>query len=428
MSVGWLSCTWVNFWPSVDAFTDWAAAFVGELLPVQRRWRGYEAVWMGEHGVMVGARLRQQAAPVVNPQDTATQQAAPAVVALHAEKWTSSQGEGEKAGSDRTGSNEHCLSGVRAQPASLGVGSRASAARWNEGDQTEGERHRDRLQLLESAPCESPPLELHLDIPATVLEALTPEALYALLEVVCQAQNITRADVTLDDWAKLQTPLGLELLTSGGPDPYALNKESLVTHAATSNYRRSKGPTGGDSWNLGATSGLAQLRVYDKARESAGQVDAIRWELQLRGERAKSALLHLFFGSQSRGGASGVSNFMGEWAASELVRFVDFRNRSDDSNISRCGRLGWWAALVLNAEKARSVTVPAPLTVERLHDYAERALPSLLATLADSARLVAGVSPEAWLLGMLVDGRRRRSPRHRLALNAAGVGPVDIHA
>jgi hypothetical protein len=338
VSVGWLSCTWVNLWPTVSAFTDWAAAFVGELVPSGRRWRGYESVWMGEHGVMVGARVR---------------------------------------------------------PAADG---------------------------------ESCPLELHLDIPATVLEAMTQEALYALLEVVCQARNITRCDVTLDDWMKVQTPLGLEELTSGGPDPYALNKEHLVTRAEQSDYRRSKGPTGGDTWYLGATSGLARLRVYDKARESAGEVDAIRWELQLRGDRAKDAVLALFYDSLHRGGVAALPEVMGEWAASQVVRFVDFRDRSQDSNVSRCDRLGWFVALVLNAEKARPVVVKPPLTIERLHDYAERALPSLLATLADSARLIAGVSPEGWLLGMLVDGRRKRSPRHLLALSAAGIGPVDLHA
>ncbi len=338
VSLGWLSCTWVNFWASLDEFTRWAAAFVGELLPSPRRWRGYESVWMGEHGVMVGARLR------------------------------------------------------------------------------------------DALPDSAPPLELHLDIPATVLESLSPAALYALLEVVCQAQNITRADVTLDDWCKMQTPLGLELLTSGGADPYALNKDSLVTRATTSDYRRSKGLTGGDTWYLGSTSGDVRLRVYDKARESAGEVDSIRWELQLRGDRAKDAVLALFYESLHRGGAAALPEYMGEWAASNLVRFVDFRDRSDDSNISRCPRVGWWAALVLDAQKARPVVVKPPLTVQRLHDYAESALPSLLATLADSARLVAGVSAEGWLLGMLVDGRRRRSPRHRLALHAAGIGPADLHA
>jgi hypothetical protein len=311
---------------------------VGELVAVPRRWRGYEVVYAGEHGVLLGVRVREDDA-----------------------------------------------------------------------------------------------LELHLDAPAAVLEGLDHESLYGLtLSAALHARNISRLDVTLDDWCKLITPAGLDVLTSGGPDPYALNKEHMVTRAEQSDFRRSRGPTGGDTWYLGSTSGEARLRVYDKARESQGEVDAIRWELQLRGKRAKDALValvleaHCSLGGGSLpvdGGGVALAAHMGTWAAQQLVRFVDFRDRSADSNISRCPRLGWWAALVLDAEKARPAVVPPPLTVERMHEYAGRALPSWLATLADSAAAVSGLAPEEWLSEMVSLGRSRRSPRHALALRSVGVLP-----
>ncbi len=329
VSVGWLSCTWVGYFASLDDFTGWAAAFVGELVLVPRRWRGYDVVYAGEHGVLVGLKVRD--------------------------------------------------SGV---------------------------------------------LELHLDVPARVLESLDPDALYALLRCVAfHAQNVSRCDVTLDDWQKVITPLGLDVLTSGADDLYSLNRAQLVTRAKESQYLRSKGPKGGDTWYLGGSSGDARLRVYDKARESGGEVDAIRWELQLRGDRAKDAVVSLIVAAdQLAGGGSALFEVMGEQWASQLVRFVDFRDRSRDLNVSRCPRLGWFVALVLNAGRARPVVVKPDLTVQRLHDYAAVALPSMLATLADSARLVCGVSPETYLLSMLRDGRHRRSPRHDLALRSAGVG------
>jgi len=100
-----------------------------------------------------------------------------------------------------------------------------------------------------------------------------------------------------------------------------------------------------------------------------GEVDAIRWELQLRGDRAKDAVVSLALeahikaggdvGLRDAGGAE-LAGDMGEWAAQQLVRFVDFRDRSADSNITRCPRLRWWTALVLNAEKARPVVVAPP--------------------------------------------------------------------
>lgn len=338
VSVGWLSCTWVGYFSTVAEFTAWAAPFVGELVAVPRRWRGYEVVYAGEHGVLLGVRVREDDA-----------------------------------------------------------------------------------------------LELHLDAPAAVLEGLDHEALYALtLSAVLYARNVSRLDVTLDDWCKLITPAGLDVLTSGGPDPYALNKDQMVTRAEQSDFRRSRGPTGGDTWYLGSTSGEARLRVYDKARESQGEVDAIRWELQLRGKRAKDALVALVLEAHCSlgggtlpvdGGGAALAAHMGTWAAQQLVRFVDFRDRSADSNVTRCPRLVWWAALVLDAEKARPAVVPPPLTVERMHEYAGRALPSWLATLADSAAAVSGLAPEEWLSEMVSLGRSRRSPRHALALRSVGVLP-----
>jgi hypothetical protein len=322
VSVGWLSCTWVGRFDDLSAFLAWAAPFVGELLPVERRWRGYDTVFAGEHGVLLGSRVRLE---------------------------------------------------------ELGA------------------------------------LELHLDIPATVLEGLElPRLLELMREVALYAKNVTRCDVTLDDWQKVITPAALDILTTGD-DPWKLHKAQCVTKAEHSDFHRSKGPKGGDTWYLGGKTGLARLRVYDKARESGGEVDAIRWELQLRGDRAKDAVVSLAL----MGLDSPLDVRMGEWAASQLVRFVDFREREQDSNVTRCDRLPWFIALVLNAEKARAVVVPPPLTCERLHDYADKALPSMLLTLARSARHIRGsLSPEAYIMAMLAKGQERLSARHSLALRS----------
>ena len=324
LSVGWISCTWVGSFATVGDFCNWSEAFIGELVPAGRRWRGYDVVYAGLHGVLLGVRVRD---------------------AGH--------------------------------------------------------------------------LELHLDVPASVLEAMEHDALHAFLLQVAQAQNVSRCDLTLDDWCKVITPFDLDVLTSGGDDPYALNKDQLVTRAKESTFLRSKGPTGGDTWYLGGTKGDVRLRVYDKARESRGEVDAVRWELQLRGDRAKEAVTMLALDCMAK--RQSFSETLGSVVSSQLVRFVDFRDRSQDQNSGRCPRLGWFAALVLNVERARPMIVKPPLTVERMHDYAQVALPSWLATLADSASVVAGVSPETWLLSMLRAGRLKRSDRHRLALHSAGV-------
>ena len=324
VSLGWLSCTWVGEWLEIRDFLNWSEIFLGELHQVPRRWRGYDTVYQGHHGVLAGFR-------------------------------------------------------------------------WRDGEI----------------------LEVHVDVPATVLESLEHEAFLAFLErVAFYALNVSRADLALDDWDKCITPWELETLTSGADNPYELNKESLVTRVSQSDFRRSKGPTGGDTWYLGSSKGDARLRVYDKARESAGEVDAIRWELQLRGDRAKDAVVALYYESVTRGG---LSEGLAWVVSSQLVRFVDFRDRSQDSNISRCPRLSWFEKLVGNAEKAEAIVVKPDLDVKDMHRYARKALPSWLATLADSADFVADMSPEEWILDMLRLGRQKRSARHALALSEAGV-------
>ncbi len=333
VSMGWLSCTWIGYFAVLDDFMTWAGSFFGELIYLEgRRWRGYEHVFMGEHGLMVGTRY----------------------------------GDG-------------------------GV------------------------------------LEVHADIPATLLEGLRLGRLVALLRSVhLHAKNVTRLDVTLDDWQKVITPEELRLLTTDPNDKNKLVRDDIVTRAKQADYRSSTGTRGGDTWFLGAPSGDSRLRVYDKFKESEGEVDSIRWELQLRNERAREALAHLigYIDARRDAGLSGVRALeaaAGSWASVQLVSFVDFRNRNSNSNVSRADRRFWWLGLVLDAAKARPERVEPPLTVDRLHDYAVSALPSLLATLADSAPLVVGRKPFDYLRDLLLMGRERRSPRHQLALRSAGI-------
>jgi DNA relaxase NicK len=327
VSVGWLSCTWVGHFPNPQAFMTWAAPFLGGFVAVQRRFRGYELVLAGEHGVLAGYKWR------------------------------------------------------------------------------------------DAGPDDAPILELHLDCPAAVLEGMALDALgLFLLQVAQHALNITRIDATLDDWDKRQTPMDLEILSSGADNPNELNKRFLVTRAKQTDFRRSKGHRGGDTWYLGGSKSDGRLRVYDKSKESGGEIDAIRWELQLRGEMAKAALIRLVLHNPAK-----EMQDMGRWCASELLRFVDFKDREADKNITRCPRLSWFSDLVGDAPKALPVVVPPRLTVERMHQYAHKALPSFLATLADSAPVVSGISPEAYILGLLDRGRRDRSGRHELALRSAGV-------
>ena len=273
-------------------------------------------------------------------------------------------------------------------------------------------------------------LEVHLDIPATVLEALRPGRLVALLRSLhLHAHNVTRLDAALDDWCKVQTPAGLRELTTAPDDRNTLVRDDIVTRAKQTDFQSSTGKKGGDTWYLGARKGKGEtlLRVYDKFKESEGETDCIRWEIQLRDVKARAALAQLvgYIDAQKKvtgmSGARVLEKVMGGWVASLLVSFVDFRDRNSDVNVSRAGRRFWWAALVLDANKAKFERVEPPLTVQRMHEHAYSNMLSMLAALADSAEVALGLRPGEWFEHVVRLGRERLSPRHKLALRAAGV-------
>lgn len=272
-------------------------------------------------------------------------------------------------------------------------------------------------------------LEVHLDVPATPLEALRPGQIVALVEHLHKnAVNVPRLDVTLDDWMKVKMPAELYAMTSSAENREELVRDELVTRAKSGRLIASVGRRGGDTWELGArTGGGNKLRVYDKNAESGGEVDAVRWELQLRDDAAHAALGSLAqLVRQEKAakqviGAKAFGNVLGGWVASQMVNFLDFRNRYSDSNITRADRLVWWAALVLNAKKAKMELVKPGLTINRMHEHAYSNMAGMIATLADSAEAALGLSPGAWFAEIVRLGREKRSPKHRLALRSAGV-------
>lgn len=330
--VGWLSCTWKGYFATLDDFMTWAGSFFGDLLYCEgRRWRGYDHVFMGEHGVMVGTR-------------------------------------------------------------------------YGDGDV----------------------LEVHLDVPATVLEGLRLGRLVALLRSVhLHAHNVTRLDCNLDDWMKVIMPYDLYVLTTN-PDR-TVKRDDIVTRAKTARLVAGVGERGGDTWELGSSQGEVKLRVYDKDAESGGELPVVRWELQMRGDWARSALgaLVAHIDTQKKvqniSGARALERVMGGWVASWLTSFVDFRDRNSDENISRADRRFWWLALVLDAHSASVERVAPPMTVLEMHEHAMNNMLGLIATLADSAEFAVGMRPGEWFEHVVRLGRERRSAKHRLALRSAGV-------
>lgn len=330
VALGWLSATFQGTFPDSAAFLHWADSFLPGLLLVRRRWRGYDCVYEGENGVLVGLRV-----------------------------------------------GEH--------------------------------------------------LEIHLDVPAAALDVLDAGKLWNFVRFVgLNARKVTRLDITLDDFRRVKEVHELRALVVSGRE---LNKHALVTHAEQGRFVSSFGPNGGDSLYIGSAKSPVMLRVYDKYAESGGEIDSVRWELQLRRDAARDALLALLLGRPGAEDAFDADRWseMGVWAAEQLVRFVDFRRRDADENVTRCPRHKWFEKIVGAARRAGRVSVQPEPEVTALHNWAAAALPSLLSTLARTAPAI-GLTPEEWVLSMWGAGQDRTSPRHKRAISQYTAGGGSLGA
>ena len=174
-----------------------------------------------------------------------------------------------------------------------------------------------------------------------------------------------------------------------------------MTHTNRDNWQMTENRAGGATCYIGAKSSRQMLRVYDKAAESKGENNSIRWELQSRKEVAHAVAGKLVCGK-----------WAGVWAEN-VVRLVDFRNRQSGRG-DRGERLEWFARVVGSAQKAVLALAKPNRTVEETVSWLRRQVgPSLAVGLAHFGGDV------QFLLGLVEDGRARWKPKHRILLAAA---------
>jgi hypothetical protein len=106
----------------------------------------------------------------------------------------------------------------------------------------------------------------------------------------------------------------------------------------------------GDSFDLGRRGGNGSgksLKVYDKALESKGEIDAIRWELKLSGERATLVFECICGCSSDEKLVKKLTSYVGGC--------VDFLDDPNETHRDRRPRLAWWQSLLDALGAARHV-------------------------------------------------------------------------
>jgi phage replication initiation protein len=212
---------------------------------------------------------------------------------------------------------------------------------------------------------------VHVSVPASHLETLDWLTLRSALGLIneVEGRRIGRLDLTVDDKNRITS---LEAIQT------ALDDGNIVTHYKKIEPRVkivprvSKDTTG---ITFGSRSSDSYLRVYDKLLESRTkntdkepENDFLRWELELKNERADAALQALV----------ALEGDQAVWTLGLIRACVDFRV-TDNANVTRCQTLvDWWSAFLDSAQKVVLAIPKAVDTYERVKDWVFRAVSPLL--------------------------------------------------
>jgi Replication initiation factor len=227
--------------------------------------------------------------------------------------------------------------------------------------------------------------ELAVNIPGEACELLGLEGLVRLSDRL--QLRTTRLDLAWD--TDLFTPAQVRAAHAAG---------DAVTHAKWDDWRQNPD---GSTFYVGKRAGVSNARLvrfYDRRGPT-------RVELEVHKLRAHALWLQLRHGCASLEEWSGVG-------MAYLVDFLDFRDRSEDTNVGRAPRLPWWDFFTAGASR---LFLPIPRkapTLESQQDWLEGQVAPTLALVADSM-----LDPERWIRRLVAEGQARRSPAQSALLD-----------
>lgn len=177
-----------------------------------------------------------------------------------------------------------------------------------------------------------------------------------LLKDICLVGKITRLDLAIDD-------MGAEFFTMDELQEI-FDSGSCVTRFKEYRQQKSKsfvGKTTGNTFYLGSRTSMCMLRIYDKkleqnaklrrTEESLLEKEWIRWELELKDERAISAANILCSGIPLGDVVIGI--------ISNYVRFIEH----DNTRRSRCSTLEKWERFISGVAGLKLYQRPEPKTI-----------------------------------------------------------------
>ena len=237
--------------------------------------------------------------------------------------------------------------------------------------------------------------DFNLSLPGQACQRAGTERLRAFFSSFVNAgAKARRVDLTLDDYEKRITPARF-LDEIRGPNRVTHSRAVLTIAGEILGN-----PDTGETVYLGAAKSARRLRVYDKAFESGGEIDAIRWELQERKRAAEKAAYDLAHGDWN------------EVVRTRLVGFVDIRLRESAQEVEDRLRWGPYEELMEGAKRAEAYFPVVEKSIEETEEWFRvHQGPTLAMLLQYHGGDLSALAEYAR------DGRRRWRPKH-LALIA----------
>ena len=216
------------------------------------------------------------------------------------------------------------------------------------------------------------------------------------LRSVSEFGNFTRIDLAIDD-------LGCNFYTI--PDLISILDDGRFSSRfkkwRTFCERKCNGAKMGETLYLGDRSSDIMLRVYDKVLEQLGDSFAfgfkwVRWELELKSDRAEETVKHLLSGMSVGSVCIGI--------LSNYFRIVEL----DKSRLCRCSTDPLWQRFIDGIEKLTLYSAPDPKTVDDTKRW-------LLQQIAPSLALAVGADggDMSFIYRLIDSGEQRMNSRQR---------------
>jgi phage replication initiation protein len=248
------------------------------------------------------------------------------------------------------------------------------------------------------------PLEVHVDLSAGIVSTWPSAKAQTVLQwVLSHEGHLTRLDCALDDRASTVPLHTIKQAIEAGQ--CVTRADRMQTIASSSIHT---GTPCGETLYVGSPHSQTLLRIYDKqaelqakAREDWGSY-GIRWELQLKQERAQvcsQVLSHIE-----------ETDWL-EFMIGVLRSYVDFRDTSreePDEDRYRSPLLGWWEGLTDGFRKGRLVVEKDSQSLPKVKRWVKHSVAPMLAVIC--AQHPDG---QAWLEKQIVSAVGRWKAKHR---------------